>query len=76
MPISPLRQRIKNQSLTPDIVAAGAGVSLPILDRTIDGPPGGASYARIESGWILWRELAIRLVRSLPSPCLIPGLGA
>jgi hypothetical protein len=50
MAISALRQRIKDQSLTPAIVATALGLQ-QIIDRTIDGPPGGRTYERIEA-WL------------------------
>jgi DNA-binding XRE family transcriptional regulator len=50
MAISALRQRIRDQSLTTDIVASALGIPM-IIDRVLDGPPGGVTYVRIEN-WL------------------------
>jgi hypothetical protein len=41
-----LRQRIKDQSLTPLIVASALNIPM-IIDRVLDGAPGGVTYNRI-----------------------------
>jgi Helix-turn-helix len=44
--ITPLRQRVRDQGLTPQSVASALNIPM-IIDRILDGPPSGSTYDRV-----------------------------